>query len=436
MRDRRRRVPPSRGYPRAVTTDMPADLVIREIRDEELEAFIAAASSAFFMWPWEPAAAAQYRRATTGAKRSLAAFEGSSIVGTYRSFATDLTLPGGAAVPVGAVTAVTVRPTHRRRGILTRLVDRDVRDSVERGEAADILVSAEYPIYGRFGFGPAVDQADYVIRARHLSLRGTPTGSVEIVDPAAGRALIPPIYERYRSGQAGEISRPGWRFDSELGLVPAPPRQPWKGQVAIHRDAAGEPDAYVRYHGEEHWGEGIPDNELVVDELIGVTREAELELWRYLAQMDLVATLTAAMRPIDDPLRWAIVDARAARLTGRFDFLWLRPLDLERLLSSRTYERDGRIAIEVVDRLPDGAAGPAAGRWELDAAPGGATARRTKRDPDLTLPVGALGAALLGGSRLADAVLSTGHDEHTVGALARADAIFRTARAPWCSTGF
>lgn len=409
---------------------------VRPIRDEELEAWVEAAWMAFFVWPSDPPAQAAFRRTRIDLGRTLGAFEDDAIVGTFRSFASELTLPGLARVPVGAVTAVTVRPTHRRRGILSRMIDRDLRASIERGESASILVSAEYPIYGRFGFGPATDEGRFAMRSRQMHFHGEASGRVEILPAGAARPIVEDVYQRFRATSPGEIDRPAWRHDVELGLLEQPPQPRWKGQVAIHRDAAGEPDAYVRYHGEEHWGEGIPDNELVVDELIGVTREAELELWRYLAQMDLVATLTAAMRPIDDPLRWAIVDARAARLTGRFDFLWLRPLDLERLLSSRTYERDGRIAIEVVDRLPDGAAGPAAGRWELDAAPGGATARRTKRDPDLTLPVGALGAALLGGSRLADAVLSTGHDEHTVGALARADAIFRTARAPWCSTGF
>ena len=419
-----------------MSTETRSRLSIREIRDDELERFVEAASSAFFMWPWDPAAAAAYRRATTGPARSLAAFEGDRIVGTYRSFATDLTLPGGAPAPVGAVTAVTVRPTHRRRGILTDLVERDLRDSIERGEVANILVSAEYPIYGRFGFGPATDHADYSIRARHLRLRGEPTGSVEIVDATTGRELIPPIFDRHRSTQAGEISRPAWRFDSELGLVPAPPRPPWKGQIAIHRDADGEPDAYVRYRGEEHWDEGIPDNALIVDELHGATRAAELEMWRYLASIDLVATITASGRRVDEPFRWAAVDARAVRLTHVQDMLWLRPLDLGRLLGARRYDREGRIVLEVVDRLRDGSDGPCAGRWQLEATPDGATCARTGAEPDLTVPIAALGAACLGGPRLAHVILGTGADEHTPGAVARAELLLRTADAPWCTTYF
>ena len=38
-----------------------------------------------------------------------------AMVGTYRSFPTRLTVPGGARLDAGAVSAVSVRPTHRRQ---------------------------------------------------------------------------------------------------------------------------------------------------------------------------------------------------------------------------------------------------------------------------------------------------------------------------------
>jgi sterol carrier protein len=52
----------------------------------------------------------------------------------------------------------------------------------------------------------------------------------------------------------------------------------------------------------------------------------------------------------------------------------------------------------------------------------------------LTFDVAALGATYLGGSRLRDAVLAHGVDDHRNGALADADALLRTADEPWCST--
>ena len=60
----------------------------------------------------------------------------------------------------------------------------------------------------------------------------------------------------------------------------------------------------------------------------------------------------------------------------------------------------------------------------------------TDRSPDLTIDGSALGAAYLGGTRLRDAVVARGWDEHRAGALSEADALLACLDAPWCSTFF
>jgi predicted acetyltransferase len=214
-----------------------------------------------------------------------------------------------------------------------------------------------------------------------------------------------------------------------------PGRPRWRGSIAVHRDEAGELDGYARYHGEEVWEDGIPDNLMHLDELHGVTAEAELELWRYLVQVDLTATIRADTRREREPLQWFLGDARAARVSGLSDFLWLRPVDVERLLGTRSYERDGDLVLEIAD-VVDGKPGPAAGRFRLQATSGAATCRRTDAAPDLRLDVRHLGAAVLGGTRLIDATRAGGATEHRPGALAEADALLRTADAPWCTSWF
>jgi len=107
-------------------------------------------------------------------------------------------------------------------------------------------------------------------------------------------------------------------------------------------------------------------------------------------------------------------------------------LDVPRALEARTYEREARLVLEVIDaEAPDGRM-----RVELDAGPAGATCRPTDRGADLTLDVAALGAVYLGGARLRDAVLAHGADEYRSGALAEADDLLRTGDVPWCSTFF
>jgi predicted acetyltransferase len=318
---------------------------VRPIRPEELVDWYAALGSTFFMWPSDPPASAAFRKDTINYERTLAAFEGDRIVGTYRTVPADLTLPGLRTVPVSCVSAVSVLPTHRRRGILSQLIDLDVAQGRERGDVASILYSAEWPIYGRYGYGPATWSARWEIRARSARFLTPPVGSVDIRPAAEVRELLPQIFARCAAGQPGEISRLEHNWDLALGLVQRPAGPGWKGQVAVHLDPSGVPDGYLRYSGQEHWERGMPDNVASVDELVGVTTEAEIALWHYVCAADLVATVKAGGRRVREPLTWHLADARAAEIVRIGEALWLRPYDVARLLGERRYERDADLVI-------------------------------------------------------------------------------------------
>ena len=85
-------------------------------------------------------------------------------------------VPGGADVPAGGVTAVGVVSHHRRQGHLTRLMETQLRTMADRGTAVGLLVAAEWPIYGRFGYGPAIDACGFDIDARTARFLAEPTG--------------------------------------------------------------------------------------------------------------------------------------------------------------------------------------------------------------------------------------------------------------------
>src|ERR687896_2433949 len=91
-------------------------------------------------------------------ERSLAWFDGGRIVATTGAFTRELTVPG-AVVPCAAVTAVAVVPTHRRRGLLTAMMRRQLEDLRERGDPVAGLWASEGVIYGRFGYGVAARSA-------------------------------------------------------------------------------------------------------------------------------------------------------------------------------------------------------------------------------------------------------------------------------------
>ena len=428
------------GSPRPLTHDRGAGPLIdsatmtvdvRPIHADELPAFVDAMSTAFLDRP-DTAAVAAAIVPLWDLSRAWAAFDGSRLVGTFRSWATELTLPGGVQVPAAAVTNVTVLPTHRRRGILRAMAAAEHASARERGEAAAILYAAEYPIYGRFGYGPACRIATWTLDTQGPEFRRPAAGTVELVSPADAREPMKRVFDAWRAQHAGEIARRDYRWDFELGLRDRAWGQRWKGFAALHRSPKGAIDGYVRYRAEEKWEQNLPRGVLTVDELHALDDDAYNALWRFVAEIDLAVKVKAELRPPTERLPWLLVNARLAQVADVGDGMWVRPLDVPALLTARTYEREASLVLEVED--PEASGGRL--RMSLDAGPDGARATRTTGAADLTIGVSALGAALLGGTRLLDAARAEGFDEHRAGALARADALFRTADEPWCSTFF
>lgn len=405
---------------------------IRTIHPDELMAYTAALRLGFLTSP-DPAAVAaeaEYRRARIQPDRTWAAFDGDRCVGTFRSHPFELTVPFGATVSADGVTNVTVSPTHRRQGVLTRMMAEGLRAAVGRGDPVSILIASEYPIYGRYGYAPATESVSHEIH-RPVRLTSPRTGSVDLVDAADLRRLAPPVYDRFRLACAGALSREPLRWDVDLGLAARPGRPKWDGWCLVRRNPAGELDGYLRYHVESRWEGHQPQARLYVDELVATTPAAYADLWRYCLEIDLVVSVHAADRAPDEPLPWLLTDGRAVRPVERTDFLWLRLLDVPAALTARGYGRSARLVLQVTDP-----AGYAAGRFALDASPDGATCTPTTEAPDLTLTATALAAVYLGGFRLHTLAAAGQVAEHAPGALASADLLFLGDHTPWCTLWF
>lgn len=102
--------------------------------------------------------------------RTLGAYDRGRTVATFRSFRQEVSTVGGGSLTADAITQVTVAPTHRRRGLLSRMMGADLAAARERGDAIATLIAAEYPIYGRFGFGPASSTAEWSVDVRRAGL--------------------------------------------------------------------------------------------------------------------------------------------------------------------------------------------------------------------------------------------------------------------------
>jgi predicted acetyltransferase len=403
---------------------------IRTIEADELEAWYTAMQRGFHSSRPLPEGTIDQIRPHFDVTRAWTAFDDGRIVGTARSFAGQLAVPGRLDLAAGLLTQVTVAATHRRRGLLTSMLGADLAACRERGESLGYLVAAEYPIYGRFGYGPASDAVDLVLDARGIRFLEVADVEIRPADILEFRRVAPTIYERHWREQPGFIDR--WpRFWDLLSDVTLPhPKAPLHVHVLAYDRSDVAVGALV-YHVDDHWKQGRPDCPLIVDDLFGVSPAVEAALWRFATEVDWVTNVRAERRTVHEPLRWFLYDARALAEEARRDVVWLRVLDAPRAFAGRGYMNAGRVVIEVIDKL-----GFAAGTFVLDADPAGAECNATTESPDVTVNVSDLGTLYLGGTS-ATALAKVGRiDEHRVGSVATLDAVLHSPTPPWCSTMF
>ena len=413
---------------------------IRLVAEGELAAFLAVDQHASHGTPMSERARANFlARLEFG--RTLAAFDGDTIVGGTGAFSFQMRVPGAMAAVAG-VSLVAVLPSHRRQGILSALMRRQLADLSERGEAVAVLFASESGIYGRYGYGRASWHAAYRLQRGETTLApGTPADPglrLRIAEPLSARAELAKVYDRALAQRPGLYARTEPWWDRLLTDLHSEDGSSQQIRCVLAEDDSG-PRAYAVFTSAERWDDdaGLPEGVLEVSEAIATDPAATAALWDNLLSRDLVSEFHARMRPVDDPLLYLLADPRRVRSVVS-DGLWVRLVDVGRALAQRHYASPVDVVIEVADELcPQNA-----GRWRLaakaSAAPAGflATCERTTAPADVVLPVWAVGAAYLGGTGL-EAMASAGLiTERTPGSLAALSTAMSWEPAPWCPMTF
>jgi predicted acetyltransferase len=407
------------------------EIVLRRVEAAELGAFWDTAATAFG-WPDPSADMGEWLAALVDPDRLLAAVEGEAIVGVAGAFPFRMTVPGG-EVGAAGVTQVGVLPTHHRRGILTRMMDCLLDDALAAGESVAYLWASEDQIYQRFGFGMAALMADMSIeRHRTAFLEDTPpAGRVRMLEPSEALDALATLYERVRLDTPGAFARSrAWWERHRLRDVPDERHGGTRLLVGIW-EMDGSARAYAIWRVHSDWENGVPKSRLNVYEAVGLDPVATREIWRFVFGVDLVSRITAHHLPVDHPLQYLLAEPRRLGLRTTSP-LWLRVVDVKGALEGRAWPVDDEIVFELTDRFRPGNEG----RWRLETDDGKGRCERTDEAPDLRLSVNDLGAAYLGGTPLAGLAHAGRVTELTEGAVARADALFRWHRAPWCPEVF
>jgi predicted acetyltransferase len=392
------------------------DVELRPVTDDEFPAYVRQVAAQFGSFVPDREIASARRQMDLG--RTIAGFDGDDIVATASAWTFAMTVPGGAAVPTAGVTFVGVQPTHRRRGLLRRMMAMQLDDVARREEPVAALTASESVIYGRFGYGVASVKREWSLRTDGTELLRPPAaaGGIRMLTADDAPKVLPGAYAEAIRRIPGAMSRSEAAWDQWF----ADPEDERRGASALFfavHDAGG----YVawRRHGEPV---------LVVHELHAVDDEVEAALFRFVLDIDLVREVRARRRPVDERLPWRLADPRRLVVEQEVDDLYVRLVDPAAALSARTYGTDDEVVLELHDPFR-----PANdGRWRV----GGAGCQRTSLEPDLALGAPELGSIYLGGVKPSVLARAGRVEERRPGALRRADALFASPVAPWLTMGF
>lgn len=362
--------------------------------------------------------------------------DAASPVSTVSTWVAHLTVPGRASIPAWAVSAVTVAPTHRRRGIARAMLESELRTAVSLGVPVAMLTVTEATIYGRYGFAPSAMTADWVIDTKRARWAGPHSaGTVHLVEPEELLNDGYDIVQRVRLQTPGQVDFDGILWERLLGFD-GDSAAAKTLRVVRYDDIDGDPQGFAAYRVSET-ADDFTRHTLDLTFLAATTDDAYAGLWRFLLEMDLVATITAPLRSIDEPVLWQLSDPRAARRTAMRDHLWTRILDVPVALAARTYGSAAQIVLDVSDDL-----GFADGLFLLTIDTDGTARVEALEDeaPDdaaaVALTVNDLGSLYLGGVSAVTLTTAGRITELRPGSAATVDAAFRSAITPWLSIWF
>jgi len=268
---------------------------LRPISEEELPAFARASSIGF--GESDEWFEREREFVSSALDRTCAGFEGDGMVSTSRNFPFEFTVPGGATLAAGGVSAVTVMPTHRRQGLLRQMMTWLLEDSVQRDEPLSMLTASEATIYSRFGYGVSHRALGVRFDKRDIEFLGPrPAGRIRLIDVQEAEKVAPDVFERFRLSCPGAVSRPPewWchYYDPSMG----------NRFDAVYESESGAIDGYITYSIKDKWGMNGAEHRLNVHELVGMSDDAVHSLWRFVSEIDLIATIGARGIPMDTPL--------------------------------------------------------------------------------------------------------------------------------------
>lgn len=279
-------IPATRTVDDALQAVLMADIVYRSITEDEYPAFAKAFIEGFSDdVPGD--GFVDSVKATLPLERTLAAFDGDEIVGTFGGYDLDVTIPGG-HLPMEGTTVVTVFQTHRRMGLMNEMMRIHLDTAVTNGYPIAGLWASESSLYGRFGFSASTFSNTVKMVGSRIRFRdGIEIGGVGRVAVNEALNIISPIFDDVCARTPGVFARDDtWWQASPLNDADWTKHGNTSRRVVVH-DGPGAPDGYVIYRQKSSEADdGHANGTVHISELVAASDRAHTALWHYVTHVD------------------------------------------------------------------------------------------------------------------------------------------------------
>ncbi len=334
----------------------------------------------------------------------------------------------GRSVAMAGVTMVGTLPEFRRRGLLRQVMAKILADSRDNGQSIAILWASMGAIYQRYGYGLASSMVSYDVDPREIVFAaGEPaTGRVRLMPRDEAQPINEAIYKQFNRPRNLLIQRA-----PAMWIAHYLEQGGTKLNFGVYHNEAGEPTGYLVHSLSQDAGVPGRGQKITVNDWAALDADAYRGIWEFLASHDLVGRVQWAPVPEDDPAPLLFLEPRVLnRHTS--DAIWMRITDVEAALPQRPYGDADALTIGVRDTLCPWNEGT----YVLETTGEESQVAKVDAEPDLTMPAASL-AVLVSGHRPATTLARAGLLEAgNPKALAKADRLFATAFAPWCSDNF
>lgn len=365
---------------------------------------------------------------------TLCAFCDGKMATTYAAWPLKMQL-NGRQTPVSGVTMVGTLPAYRRRSYLREITSEHFKQLHERGEyAVAALNASRAAIYQRYGYAVVSTRNAYSVEPRQIKLIDSPAVSGEFHegDDKENKTILD-LYHHFGKPRTGYLKR-----NRAFEVAPGAPMTVVRNFIPTNIVSkviyieAGKPAGYVIYTVGQDTRSGSPVGQLVnITDMAWLTITAYRAIWRYFANIDLAKDVVWGRVPPDDPLPHLMLEPRSLNLTSG-DGLLARIVDVARALPLRTYPDEGRLTFEIIDDFCKWNQG----RWEADVNRSGTSVRKSKKTPQLTMPVSTLAMLFFGQLSASEAARMGRLDVSEKKALPLWDRVMRTEYRPFCPDMF